>query len=266
MSSRERVRAELPVLICPKCNRSLAAGARCPVDHGVPGGVAGVAPGELERTPRSKRHLLGLTISDAYVINGYLGSGGFGAVYRAEQKALGRDVALKLLMTDAVNDPAVIRRFRREARTAAALLDPNIVTLFDFGEASLSEAEEDQALWIAMELVVGPTLKVMLPGGATQGLGLEGAVSTGVAILRGLAASVGGGSSGSEAGERADGYVEAAAVVRAVVRLRDRVASGVVGAYDAGGGECWGRRSTWRRSSGGRGRRRRRPMCMRSGS
>jgi serine/threonine protein kinase len=81
-----------------------------------------------------------VTIGDAYVINGYLGSGGFGAVYRAEQKALGRDVAIKVLLVDPEIDPAVIQRFKREARTSAALLDPNIVTLFDYGETSLSDA------------------------------------------------------------------------------------------------------------------------------
>ncbi len=173
-------------LICPLCSRALSAEAPvCPNDHGIE--VRGVPAGEVERTPRSKRHLLGLTISETYVINGYLGSGGFGAVYKARQTSVGRDVALKLLTTDAVNDPAVIERFRREARTAAALLDPNVVTIFDFGETRLSDEVEDHALWIAMELVVGQTLKALLR--ARGSLGLEGAVLTGENILRGLAAA-----------------------------------------------------------------------------
>ncbi|MCA9537919.1 MAG: serine/threonine protein kinase, partial [Myxococcales bacterium] len=147
----------------------------------------GVRRADLDATPRSKRHLLGVTIGDAYTVNGYLGSGAFGAVYRAEQKALGRDVALKLLMVDTVHDPVIIRRFQREARTAAALLDPNIVTLFDYGEAALSEDAEDRVLWIAMELITGRTLKSFLEDG--RGIGLEAAVLTGLNILRGLSSA-----------------------------------------------------------------------------
>ncbi len=175
-------------LLCPKCGRPLEPDVRiCPVDHGITGGVYGVTVGSIKRTPLAKRHMLGLVVNESYVINGYLGSGGFGAVYRAEQKALGRDVALKLLMVDAVNDPVVIHRFKREARTAAALLDPNIVTLFDYGETTLGETDEDHLLYFVMELVQGPTLRQLVK--AEGGLGLEGALKTGVNILRGLAAA-----------------------------------------------------------------------------
>ncbi|MCA9545430.1 MAG: serine/threonine protein kinase, partial [Myxococcales bacterium] len=177
-----------PKLICPTCGQVLAEGAKiCPQDHGVTGGVYGVPAEVFENTPRAKRHLLGVTIGDAYIINGYLGSGGFGAVYRAEQKALSRDVALKLLMLDMVGDETVIQRFKREARTAAAILDPNVVTLFDYGEASVGPAEEDQVLYIAMELVYGPTLRQLVK--RQGGLGLHGSVQVGLNILRGLAAA-----------------------------------------------------------------------------
>lgn len=159
----------------------------CPTDHGITGGVRGVLPEDLESTPRAKRHLLGVTVGEAYLINGYLGSGGFGAVYRAEQKALGRDVALKILQLDMVGDESVVHRFKREARTAAAILDPNVVTLFDYGEASMGAAEEDQVLYIAMELVRGPTLRQVIK--REGGLGLHGAIQTGINILRGLAAA-----------------------------------------------------------------------------
>jgi serine/threonine-protein kinase len=159
----------------------------CPTDHGVTGGVRGITLEDLENTPRAKRHLLGVTVGEAYLINGYLGSGGFGAVYRAEQKALGRDVALKILQLDLVGDEQVVQRFKREARTAAAILDPNVVTLFDYGEASVGQAEEDQVLYIAMELVRGPTLRQVIK--REGGLGLHGAMQTGINILRGLAAA-----------------------------------------------------------------------------
>ncbi|MBU0551275.1 protein kinase [Myxococcota bacterium] len=158
----------------------------CPIGHGVTGGVRGVRRGILKRTPHAKRHLLGVTVNDTYVINGYLGAGGFGAVYRAEQKPLGRDVALKLLMLEAA-DETVVNRFKREAQTAAALLDPNIVTLFDYGEANFSENEEDRVLYFAMELVYGPTLRRVIK--AEGGLSLDASLKYGVNILRGLAAA-----------------------------------------------------------------------------
>ena len=186
--SEEAEDDEDTILYCPKCDRELNQGERyCPVDHSISAGVRGITRDAIESTPRSKRHMLGLTINDAYVVNGYLGSGGFGAVYRAEQKALARDVALKLLVVDAVNDPAVIRRFKREARTAAQLLDPNIVPLFDYGEATISADDDDKVLFFAMELVHGPTLRQQVK--AEGGHGLDDALDIGINILRGLAAA-----------------------------------------------------------------------------
>lgn len=178
-------------LICPKCHHELSeASPYCPNDHAVSGGVHAVTIGAITKTPRARRHLLGVTISDAYVINGYLGSGGFGAVYRAEQKALARDVAVKLLMVDREVDPAIVERFKREARTAAALLDPNIVTLFDYGEAELGEGEdEDRMLYFVMELVHGPTLRQYLKARKGRGAGLEASMAFSLNILRGLSAA-----------------------------------------------------------------------------
>lgn len=63
-----------------------------------------------------------------------LGRGGMGEVWRADDTATERVVALKLLQTHLVNDPSFEQRFRREARAAAGLKNPHIVPIYDFGE------------------------------------------------------------------------------------------------------------------------------------
>ncbi len=65
-----------------------------------------------------------------YDILDLLGAGGMGEVYRALDATLGRHVALKVLPPDLARDPARIDRFRREARTVAALSHPHIVTIY----------------------------------------------------------------------------------------------------------------------------------------
>ncbi|MEZ4463707.1 MAG: protein kinase [bacterium] len=180
--------ADPTTLVCPKCAQQLFG--RRPLLPDRPlhlGGVHAVTAGMLARTPRSKQHLLGVTIGEAYIINGYPAPAAR-AVYRAEQRALARDVAIKVLMVDPEVDPAVISRFKREARTAASLLDPNVVTLFDYGETSLSDEENDRLLYFVMELVHGPTLRQYLRT-LQRGVGLEASLKLGVNILRGLAAA-----------------------------------------------------------------------------
>ena len=69
-----------------------------------------------------------------YEILSPLGAGGMGEVYRARDKRLGRDVALKILPADVANDPSRRQRFELEARAVAALNHPNIVSIFDVGQ------------------------------------------------------------------------------------------------------------------------------------
>src|SRR5205823_2664456 len=65
----------------------------------------------------------------------FIGQGGMGAVYKARQKALDRLVALKVLPPQAGRDPSFAERFAREARALAQLNHPNIVAVYDFGQA-----------------------------------------------------------------------------------------------------------------------------------
>src|SRR6266511_4860496 len=93
-----------------------------------------------------------------YEILGQIGAGGMGEVYRARDPRLGREVALKVLPETVAADPARLRRFEQEARTASALNHPNIVTIHDVGlEAGQS--------YIAMELVEGATLRERMAAG-----------------------------------------------------------------------------------------------------
>ncbi len=68
-------------------------------------------------------------------ILGLVGQGGMGAVYQARQRQLDRLVALKILPAQVSHDPAFAERFMREARALARLNQPNIVTVYDFGQA-----------------------------------------------------------------------------------------------------------------------------------
>ena len=92
----------------------------------------------------------------AYRVVAKLGEGGMGAVYRATDTRLGREIALKILPSAVAADHERLARFHREARAAAALNHPNIVTLF-------SAEESDGVHFLTMELVDGRPLDELIP-------------------------------------------------------------------------------------------------------
>jgi tRNA A-37 threonylcarbamoyl transferase component Bud32 len=102
--------------------------------------------------------LLGRTIG-RYRITEKLGEGGMGVVYRAQDAALGRDVAIKVLRPELGRQPERVRRFSQEARAASALNDPNIVTVHDAGEF-------EDGPFLVMELVEGESLRTLVRRGA----------------------------------------------------------------------------------------------------
>jgi eukaryotic-like serine/threonine-protein kinase len=136
------------------------------------------------------RYILSFTLSvigrtlGHYRIEGKLGQGGMGVVYRAHDAHLDRTVALKLLPAEAVANPERKRRFIQEARTASALNHPNIITVHDIDSI-------DGIDFIAMEYVSGRTLEQVIGRqGLPAGEALKYAIQVADALARAHAAGI----------------------------------------------------------------------------
>ena len=145
---------------CPRCGRELSPGddparpcARCLLAAG----LGGDDPGELVHTRSGEPAFVPPSPAELaphfpqLEIQGLLGQGGMGTVYRARQRDLEREVALKILRPHP-GDPAFAERFLREARALARLQHPSIVSVHDFGRAG-------EHLYLIMELVDGTDLR-----------------------------------------------------------------------------------------------------------
>jgi serine/threonine protein kinase len=113
-----------------------------------------------------------------YKIVDKLGQGAMGEVFRAHDPVLGRDVAVKITAGKLGGDEAARQRFLREARAAAQLNHPNIVTVYDFGE-------EQGVAYMAMELLEGTDLRALIEKGRIKDL--EDKLAVMEQILDGLA-------------------------------------------------------------------------------
>jgi len=112
-----------------------------------------------------------------YEIRGLLGSGGMGEVHLAHDTRLGRDVAIKVLPSAFASDPARLRRFEQEARSASALNHPAIVTVHDIGSSGSHP-------FLCMELVKGETLRQLIEHGP---LPVKRVLAIGAQVADGLA-------------------------------------------------------------------------------
>ncbi|MGK4006049.1 protein kinase [Sorangium sp. So ce1036] len=132
----------MSTVVCPQCaNPCEQAHKFCP--------VCGFPISELSRT--SDDPLIGTTLPGNYVILELVGVGGMGRVYRAEQKALGRTVAVKIIHPHLLGDESASVRFITEARAASRLNHPNSVGVIDFGK-------NGGQLYLVMEFLRGRDL------------------------------------------------------------------------------------------------------------
>jgi len=138
------VAAQAPEGLCPRCVAALNLQADTAIT-----GVAGVEARPSPALEEIAAHFPQLEIIE------YLGRGGMGIVYKARQKTLGRLVALKLLAPERANDPSFAERFAREGQALAALNHPNIVAVYDFGQAG-------GFYFLLMEFVDGVNLRQLL--------------------------------------------------------------------------------------------------------
>ena len=114
-----------------------------------------------------------------YEIQSLIGAGGMGEVYRAKDARLDRIVAIKVLPASFSADHDRMQRFAQEARAAAALNHPNILSIFDIGD-------EKGSPYVVSELLEGETLRERLRNGA---LSVRKAIEYGLQVARGLAAA-----------------------------------------------------------------------------
>lgn len=112
----------------------------------------------MDRAHSGELHRVALPRIDSYEVQKELGRGAFGKVYLARQPALDRQVAIKILLSEASQDPGFVARFQREAKVAAALRHPNIVQVFN-------AAQSNDQYYIAMEYIEGPNLRQRLDSG-----------------------------------------------------------------------------------------------------
>ncbi|MFF1907385.1 serine/threonine-protein kinase [Kitasatospora sp. NPDC058218] len=103
----------------------------------------------------------GTVLGGRYTLTERIGGGGMGAVWRADDEVLARQVAVKILHPGLVEDGTFVKRFRREAQLLAALKHPGIVDVHDYGETG-EDSGDDRVAYIVMELIAGQPLDKVL--------------------------------------------------------------------------------------------------------
>ena len=101
-------------------------------------------------------------LGDRYELHQLIAAGGMGQVWRAQDLALHRSVAVKVLRSEYTGDPTFVARFRAEAQHAASLSHPNIAAVFDYGEETAQDGTGETLAYLVMELVEGEPLSALV--------------------------------------------------------------------------------------------------------
>ena len=125
--------------------------------------------------------LIGKVIDGKYELVAKLGEGGMSVVYRARRAHIGDDVAVKILLRKFISDEVALTRFRREARAAAMLHHPNVITIHDFGETG----DDNAPAYIVMEFVKGTPLRELLE------IEKQFSIERALRLMRGICSGVG---------------------------------------------------------------------------
>ena len=167
-------------LYCSSCGTSTATRK---LEQPTLRNVSNTDPHDNRKTLPQLDQRVGLILDSKYQLLDVLGQGGMGSVYLARRLHIGDEVAVKLLSPDLLRDERAIERFRREARSAAMIRHPNVVSIHDFSDAVSVDAASEA--YIVMELVKGVSLRTILQR--------EGLLSPAraVAIMRDVCAGVG---------------------------------------------------------------------------
>lgn len=144
--------------VCPHCGRRFNEEALfCPDDG------SGLVPMPERNSPAAaidQDDLVGTSLFGDYIIKKKLGEGGMGAVYLAENPAIGQRIAVKVLHGHAAQNEELVKRFNREAQAIARLSHPNIIRVFIFGRTP------EGMLYLAMEFVEGKQLRDLMESGS----------------------------------------------------------------------------------------------------
>jgi serine/threonine-protein kinase len=130
---------------------------------------------------QASRDLIGKTIGGKYLVRSVLGEGGMGSVYEAENLALGRSVAVKVLHPAQARKKIAVKRFHQEARSAGAIGHPNICEVYDLGTL------DDGSPYLVMERLIGETLADRIQ--SEGGLPFDDVIEIVTQVLSGLVAA-----------------------------------------------------------------------------
>lgn len=147
-------------MFCPKCgtpSKGKRFCTRCGLEQMLPRyNATSTNTGGKTIGDNVENNLVGRKLDEKYLLEAQLGTGGMGAVYRAQRLMIGDEVAVKVMHPRQVSDPRAIARFHREAQVVTRLHHSGVATVYDFGTTN------DGFVYLAMELVAGENLRDML--------------------------------------------------------------------------------------------------------